>query len=126
MSENEISYAIRGSIFNVYNDLGPGLLESIYQAALKLDLESKGLEVQKEVPVAVKYLGQDLGVGLRLDLLVENKVIIEIKSVKELKDIHHKQVLTYLNITKLRLGILVNFNTDDILDSIKRKVRNFK
>lgn len=124
MSENEISYIIRGSIFRVYNELGAGLLEKIYQAALKIDLENQGLKVREEVAVPVYYQGKDLGVGLRLDLLVENKVIIELKSVEELQKIHHKQLLTYLKITNLKLGILVNFNTDNISSSIKRKVND--
>ena len=124
MTENDISYLIRGSIFNVYNKLGPGLLESIYQAALKLELEKNNLKVIQEVPVSVIYDNVDLGVGLRLDLLVENKVIIELKSVEELKKIHHKQIITYLKITNLKLGILVNFNTDNIIKSIFRKVNN--
>ena len=123
MSENQISYKIRGCIFNVYNALGPGLLESVYQAALKYELEKAGLNVKSEVTVPIYYDGIKLeNVNLRLDLLVENKVIIELKSVEELKKIHHKQVITYLKITNFKLGMLVNFNTDDIVNSIFRKV----
>ena|SRR5690554_4871075 len=122
MTENDISYKIRGAIFNIYNALGPGLLESVYSAALELELLKAGLKVEKEVPVPVYYEGVKLEVGFRLDLLVESKVIIEIKSVENLAEVHHKQVLTYLKLTKLKLAVLVNFNVDDIKSGIFRKV----
>jgi GxxExxY protein len=123
MSENQISYKIRGCIFSVYNELGPGLLESVYHAALKYELKKAGLNFKSEESIPIYYDGIKLeNVSLRLDLLVENKVIIELKSVEELKAVHHKQVLTYLKITKLKLAILVNFNTDDITKGIFRKV----
>ena len=124
MIENEISYQIRGAIFEVYRQLGPGLLESIYHAALHHELKKRGLKVLSEVPIEVKYDGIVLPVYYRLDLLVEDKVIVEIKSVEELTKLHHKQVLTYLKIADKRLGLLVNFNTDDIAKTIHRKVNN--
>ena len=122
MTENDISYKIRGAIFNVYNALGPGLLESVYQSALEYELKKDGLKVRREVPLPVYYDNVKLEVGFRLDLLVEDKVIIELKSVESLADVHHKQVLTYLKLSNLKLGILVNFNTDKIVDGIYRKV----
>lgn len=122
MTENEISYKIRGAIFSVYNTLGPGLLESVYSSALAFELRQEGLKVQKEVPITVFYKEEKLDVGFRLDLLIEDKVIIEIKSVENLADVHHKQVLTYLKVTELKLGILVNFNVDNIKLGIYRKV----
>lgn len=122
MTENEISYKIRGAIFKVYKELGPGLLESIYEAALCYQLTKDGLSVQKQVPVKVVYDGVILPVDYRLDLLVEDKVIVELKSVETLMNVHHKQLLTYLKITGKKLGILVNFNSDDIVSSIYRKV----
>ncbi len=122
MKENDISYIIRGAIFKVYNTLGPGLLESIYVAALVYELKKEGLKVEKEVSVPVYYEGVTLEMGFRLDILVENKVIIEVKSVENLAKVHHKQVLTYLKVTDLKLGILVNFNEDDIVSGIFRKV----
>ena len=122
MTENDISYKIRGAIFNIYNALGPGLLESVYSAALEFELLKADLKVEKEVPVPVYYEGVKLEVGFRLDLLVEDKVIIEIKSVENLAEVHHKQVLTYLKLTKLKLAILINFNVDDIKSGIFRKV----
>lgn len=124
MTENEISYKIRGAIFNVYNTLGAGLLESVYVMALKVELNKQGVDVKQEVPVPVYYEDEKLEVGFRLDLLVEDKVIIEVKSVENLVEVHHKQVLTYLKITKLKLAILVNFNVDSITKGIYRKVNN--
>ncbi|MFN4762234.1 GxxExxY protein [Gillisia sp. Q332] len=122
MSENEISYKIRGSIFNVYKHFGPGLLESVYEAALQADLKNEGLNVRREVPVPVYYRDKKLEVGFRLDLLVNEKVIIEVKSVENLAEVHHKQVITYLKLTNLKLAILVNFNVENINSGIYRKV----
>ncbi len=109
MTENDISYQIRGAIFNVYNTLGPGLFESVYSAALTYELQQAGLNVSKEVAVPVCYKDTKLDIGFRLDLLVEDKVIVEIKSVENLAEVHHKQVLTYLRITGLKLGIIGQF-----------------
>ena len=122
MEENDISYKIRGAIFDVYNGLGAGLLESVYVAALEWELLSRGLDVKREVPVPVHYKEIKMELGFRLDLLIENKVIIEVKSVENLAAVHHKQVLTYLKITELKLGLLVNFNVANIKDGIYRKV----
>ena len=113
--ENDISYEIRGAIFDVYKELGPGLLESVYEAALIYELHNRGLQVDSQVPVPIKYKGELLNVGYRLDLLVENSVIVELKSVTELENIHYKQLLTYLRLTDHKLGILVNFNCENIL-----------
>lgn len=124
MNENEISYKIRGAIFNVYKHFGPGLLESVYIAALATDLKNEGLRVRKEVPVPVYYKKDRLEVGFRIDLLVEESVIIEVKSVENLAEVHHKQVITYLRLTNLKLAILVNFNVDNINTGIYRKVNN--
>ena len=124
MTENDISYKIRGAIYEVYKNLGPGLFESVYEAVLTFELQKLGLKVETQVPVPVVYKDQKLEVGFRLDILVENKVIIEIKSVENLAEVHHKQVLTCLRLTGLKLGLLVNFNSDDILKSIYKKVNN--
>ncbi|WKL47284.1 GxxExxY protein [Flavobacterium pectinovorum] len=120
MSENEISYKIRGAIFKVYNNLGPGLLESVYESALYYQLEKDNLKVQKQVQIPVKYDDIFLDITFRLDLLVEDKVIIELKSVEELRTIHYKQLTTYLKLTNKKLGLLVNFNCINILDNIAR------
>ena len=124
MDENEISYKIRGCIFNVYNSLGPGLLESVYEAALSHELTNAGLLVRSQVPIPVVYNEISLELGFRADIIVEKKVIIEIKSVENIAEVHHKQVLTYLKLTGIKLGLLVNFNTEDISKSIYRKVNN--
>ena len=122
MTENEISYIIRGAIYKVYNELGPGLLESIYEAALCYQLRKDGLHIASQVSLKVLYDGKTLPIDYRLDILVEDKVIIEIKSVEEMKHLFHKQLLTYMRIAKVRLGILVNFNTGDINSNIIRKI----
>lgn len=122
MDENELSYKIRGAIFKVYNTLGPGLLESVYEAALCYQLKKDGLKVDNQVKVDVVYDGKVLPVDYRIDILVDDKVVIELKSVESLLPIHHKQLLTYLKLTKKKLGLLVNFNSDDITQSIIRKV----
>ncbi len=122
MDENDISYKIRGAIYDVYNGLGAGLLESVYVAALECELLTLGLQVRRELPVPVYYKNIKLELGFRLDLLIENKVIIEVKSVENIAAVHHKQLLTYLKITELKLGILVNFNVSNIKDGIFRKV----
>jgi GxxExxY protein len=121
MTENEVSYIIRGSIFRVYNTLGPGLLESAYEAALKYEIEKAGLFVQRQVSLPMHYEEITVDVGYRLDLLVEKKVVVELKSVGSIINVHHKQLLTYLKLSGYKLGLLVNFNTDNIADNIIRK-----
>lgn len=122
MTENDISYLIRGAIFKVYNTLGPGLLESVYVAALVLELKKAGLTAKTEVPLPAVYENEKLDLGFRLDILVNNLVIIEVKSIETLAEVHHKVVLTYLKLSGKKLAILVNFNTSDIKGSIFRKV----
>ena len=122
MGENEISYKVRGAIYNLYNAFGPGLLESVYSKSLQQELLREGLKVRREVGIPVFYLGERMDAGFRLDLLVEEKVIIEVKSVETLAEVHHKQVLTYLKLTGLKLAILVNFNVENISKGIFRKV----
>lgn len=122
MKENEISYFVRGAIYEVYNKLGAGLFESVYAVALEWELRNSGLEVKREVAVPVEYKNVRMDLGFRLDLLVEEKVIIEVKSVAKLEAVHHKQVLTYLKLTDLKLAILVNFNVANIDDGMFRKV----
>lgn len=125
MDENDITYKIRGCVFSVYNNLGPGLLESVYEAALMYELQSYGLETRCQVALHVIYNGVKLEVGFRLDILVEEKVIVEIKSVEDLSKLHFKQSLTYLKLSEKKVGILVNFNCENIIENIKRVVYNF-
>ncbi len=124
MTENEISYVIRGAIFSVYNKLGPGLLESVYEEALTYELQKSGLKVETQKVLPIEYDGHFLKSELRLDMLIEDKVIVELKSVLEMKNVFTKQLLTYLRLSGKHLGILVNFSTDDISDSIYRVVNN--
>ena len=114
MNENEISFYIRKSIFEIYNELGPGLLEKVYEKTLAYDLKSKGLEVRTQVPIPIKFKDLIIESSFIADIIVENKVIIEIKSIEEISNVHHKQLLTYLKLTNLKLGILVNFNVEKI------------
>ena len=123
MTENQITYQIRGAIYDVYKNLGPGLLESVYEEAMVYELQKRGLKVARQMEVPIHYDGHILKTPLRLDLLVEDRVVVELKSVKELQDVFFKQTRTYLRLLDLKVGILVNFNTDDILeDSIHRVV----
>ena len=122
MTENDVSYILRGCIFKVYNKLGPGLLESAYQSALVFEVQAAGLKVEAQVPLPMIYEGARVNVGYRLDLLIHDLVIVELKSVEALQDVHHQQLITYLKLSGLKLGLLVNFNTVDIAKSIFRKV----
>ena len=124
MTENEISYEIRGAIYDVYKELGPGLLESVYEKALLCELTNRGLKVERQRKVPVVYKGVLLSTELRLDVIVEDMVIVELKSVVELLPVHFKQILTYLRLTGKHLGILVNFNTDDIVHKGMHRVVN--
>jgi GxxExxY protein len=120
MTLNEITYQIRGAIFDVYNELGPGLLESVYEEALVFELQRRSLKVERQVEVPIIYKGNALKTSLRLDLLVENCVIIELKSVEEMKPVFWKQTLTYLKLMNIHIGFLVNFSSDCITDDIYR------
>ena len=122
MTDDEITYAVRGAIYDVYRELGPGLLESVYEEALVFELLHRGLNVERQRSVPINYKGNVLATELRLDLLVEDRIIIELKSVEEMKKVFAKQLLTYLRLTGKKIGLLVNFNTDNILTSIIRVV----
>jgi GxxExxY protein len=125
MREYEIIYQIRGAIYDTYNTLGPGLLEAVYEEALVYFLVKRGLHVDRQVEVPIEIEGHRLKNQMRLDILVEHRVIIEIKSVIDMREVFHLQLLTYLKLTKLHRGVLVNFNTDSINDSIWLKVNGF-
>ena len=122
MTETELTYQIRGAIFEVYNTLGPGLLESVYEEALVFELQQRGLKVERQLEVPIRYKGQELKTALRLDLLIENTIIVELKSVEEMKPVFAKQLLTYLRLLNKRVGLLVNFSSVDIREGIKRIV----
>lgn len=120
MKLEEITYQIRGAIFDVYNELGPGLLESVYERALMFEMKHRGLNLQNQVAFDVLYKGASLGIQQRIDILVNDQVVIEIKSVERLLPVHHKQLISYLKLTGKPLGFLVNFNTHVITDNIIR------
>jgi GxxExxY protein len=122
MNENEISYDIRGAAFKIHKFLGPGLLESVYEAALAYELCEMGYEVKTQVPIPVFYEKIKFEMGFRCDILVNDLVIIEIKSVETLANVHFKQLLTYLKLADKKLGLLINFNSANLDESIKRIV----
>lgn len=121
----DCSYTIIGCVYDVYNKLGPGLLESVYEKALMISLAEKGLHPQSQVPIDVEYDGKPLGLGFRIDILVNDSIVIELKSVETIMPIHKKQLLTYLKLADKRLGLLINFNEYDIKRGITRIVNNF-
>ncbi|MCC5919335.1 MAG: GxxExxY protein [Cyclobacteriaceae bacterium] len=124
MTENEISKLIIGAAIEVHKELGPGLLESSYEVCLAYELRKQGLNVQTQVALPVIYKDVKLDAGYRIDILVENKVIIEVKAVDGLADIHTAQLLTYLKLKNIKLGLLINFNTTKVVSGIKRIVNN--
>jgi GxxExxY protein len=126
MHENEIAKIIVDCSYKVHKEFGPGLLENVYQAALAYELAKRGLKVHTERGIPVEYDGGRLNVGFRADIVVENKVIIECKSVDALAPIHWKILLTYLRLSDMRLGLLINFNVELIKDGIRRVVNDLK
>jgi len=122
MSENELSKIIYYSALKIHKELGPGLLESAYEECLFYELKKNGLKVEKQKPLPLIYEEVKMEVGYRIDLLINNKVIIEIKAVEALNDIHMAQILTYLKLTGCKLGMLINFNIPLIKNGIKRVV----
>jgi len=122
MDENELSYKIIGAAVELHKALGPGMLESAYEAALAYDLRELGLDVKTQVPMPLIYKEVKLDVGYRIDLLVDNRVIIEVKSVENLAPVHFAQTLTYLKLSDKKLALLINFNTKLLKDGIHRIV----
>jgi GxxExxY protein len=120
MEVNKITESIIGSAIEVHKSLGPGLLESTYLACLSYELSKKQPDVKKQLGLPLVYKEIDLEIGYRLDLLVEDKVVIEIKSVECLSDVHIAQVLTYLKLSNAKVGLLINFNVSRLTDGIKR------
>lgn len=122
MNENQIATVIVDCAFKVHNALGPGLLETVYEAAMMYELKQRGLRVTSQQGIPANYYEVNLDVGFRADIIVENKVIIEIKSVEALAPVHSKILLTYLRLTDLKLGLLINFEVELIKNGIKRVV----
>ncbi len=122
MTENEISQIVLNSAFKIHKTLGPGLLENAYEECLAYELNKRGLIVEKQKPLPLVYESVKLDVGFRVDLFVENQVIVEIKSVEALTDVHLAQILTYLRLANCKLGLLINFNVTLLKNGIKRVV----
>ncbi len=124
MDEDSISHQVIGAAIEVHRNLGPGLLESIYEAALEMELHERALKVRRQVELPVLYKGKLLDGGFRIDLIAEELVIIEIKSVERLLPIFESQLLTYLRLANKRLGLLINFNSPVVSNSVRRVVNN--
>lgn len=124
MEENELSRIVFDCALKVHRNLGPGLLESAYEECLFYELKKTGLDIQKQKALPLVYEEVKLDIGYRIDIIVENKLILEIKSVESLNDVHFAQLLTYLKLTDCKLGMLINFNVTLIKNGIKRIVNN--
>ena len=126
MTENEIAKIIVDACYHIHTSLGPGLLESVYEVVLARELEGRGLRVQRQVAVPIVWEGQKFDEGFRADLVIQDKVIIELKSVEKIAPVHAKQLLTYLRLMDRRLGLLVNFGEALIKNGIKRVVNGLE
>ena len=120
MNENQIAKEVVDAAVKIHTKLGPGLLESVYEAVLTRELERRGLRVERQVPIPIEYEGLKFDEGFRADIIVEGKVILELKSVEQLAKVHYKQLSTYLKLADKRLGLLLNFGVDLMKEGIKR------
>ncbi|MBP5345562.1 MAG: GxxExxY protein [Bacteroidales bacterium] len=125
MDINSLTFDIIGAAIEVHSALGPGLLESLYQKALYLELKERGHIVVAEYPVAVFYKGQKISENLRVDLLVDNEIVVELKSVEELNSIHFKQTASYLRILNKQIGLIINFNVISLKDGVNRVINPY-
>ena len=126
MTENEIAKIIVNTCYEIHTTVGPGLFESVYEEILDFELRQQGLLVERQAKIPILWKGIPLGDAFKADLIVNHKVIVELKSVESLAQLHFKQLLTYLKLTDLKLGILVNFNSSLIRDGIKRVVNGLE
>jgi GxxExxY protein len=126
MTENQIGKIVVDCAFKVHQELGPGLLESTYEACLLFEINAAGLKAESQKTLPVIYKDVRLDVGYRIDILVENKIVIELKSVESLNDVHMAQIITYLKLSDCKLGFLINFNVKYFREGIKRVVNNLK
>jgi len=124
VNENKLSHEVLGAAIEVHKELGPGLLESVYEEALVVELFNRGINVARQKEVPVIYKGKHLQSSLRLDLLIEQLVIVEVKAVEKLLGIHEAQLLTYLRLTNTKLGLLINLNSNTLRNAIRRVVNN--
>lgn len=123
MTENELATIAVDICYKIHTTLGPGLLESVYETAFAFELEKRGIAFTRQQGITVNYGEAILDVGFRADIIIENKIIVEIKSVESIDKVHHKQVLTYLKLTGIKLGLLVNFNVNLIKEGMHRKIQ---
>lgn len=126
MRKNDLTYEIINCAYEVHSFLGPGLLESVYQRALVHELRLRGFNVISEIPIDIEYKGLNIGDHLRLDILVDEEVVIELKSVENILPVHKKQLLTYLKLLDLHVGLLINFNVSLLREGITRIVNNYE
>lgn len=119
---NEISKMIIGAAIEVHKELGPGLLESVYECCMEEELNRRGLRTQRQVPLPIIYKGKKLDKDFRIDLLVEEKIVVELKAIDQMRDIHEVQLVTYLKLSEKKLGLLINFNVPQLTKGIKRKI----
>jgi GxxExxY protein len=122
MEDEQIFKKLLDCSFRMHSLLGPGLLESAYESCLAFELRKAGLHVERQKPIPLTYEGEILEIGYRIDLMVDNRIIVEIKSVDSLNDVHLAQILTYLKLSKLHLGLLVNFNVSSLKNGIRRVI----
>jgi GxxExxY protein len=126
MTENEVATQIVDVAFKIHTAYGPGLLESVYETIMAYDLAKRGLQVRRQQPIPVIHETVRMEVGFRADLIVENKVVVEVKSIETIAPVHKKQLLTYLRLTDKKLGLLINFNVDLIKNGIARVVNRLE
>lgn len=124
--KNTLAYKVIGCAMKVYSTLGAGLLESVYRKAMMVELKRQDIKAETEVPINVEYCGEDLGLGFRIDILVENIMILELKSIAAFENIHYKQISNYLNLTNKPLGYLINFNVENfVMGKGYDRIKNF-
>ena len=122
----ELTEAVIGAAIEVHRCLGPGLLESVYLLALSMELHGRGISHTRQVPVECIYKSKPVGTGFRADLVVENRLVVELKAVDTLHPVHHMQILTYMKLLRMRRGLLINFHEPTLVDGVKRTVRGKK
>ncbi len=125
MSINQLSEKVIGLCVEIHRNLGPGLLESAYEECLCYELSKAGIQFERQKPVSVKYKEVNLDCGFRIDVLVDQQLIVELKSVEKVLPIHEAQIITYLKISDIRVGLLINFNSVILIKGLKRFVNNF-
>lgn len=125
MTENEITEAVIGCAIKVHRSLGPGLLESVYEECMSYELRKANLQIERQKPLPLVYEEVKLDCGYRLDFMINNKVVVEIKAIEALSDIHLAQILTYLRVSGCKVGLLINFNVLKLTNGLKRVVNNY-